>query len=48
MEESLLDGAADIFGQGSKKVPEDVVRALHPKIGELPVADDFLSRKLNS
>lgn len=46
---ALLDGAADIFERGTKKtaeVDEDTVRALHAKIGELAVANDFLSRKL--
>jgi hypothetical protein len=46
---ALLDGAADIFKRGGKKAPEideDTVRSLHAKIGELAVANDFLSRKL--
>ena len=47
---ALLEGAADIFERGGgKKAPEvdeDTVRALHAKIGELAVANDFLSRKL--
>lgn len=46
---SLLDGAADIFERGSKKsaeVDEETVRSLHAKIGELAVANEFLSRKL--
>lgn len=46
---ALLDGAADIFERGTKKtaeIDEDTVRALHAKIGELAVANDFLSRKL--
>ena len=46
---ALLDGAADIFERGGKTAPsvdEDTVRTLHAKIGELAVADDFLSRKL--
>ena len=46
---ALLDGAADIFDRGGKKSPEvdeDTVRALHAKIGELAVANDFLSRRL--
>ena len=47
---SLLDGAADIFERGGKKpateVDEETVRSLHAKIGELAVANDFLSRKL--
>jgi len=47
---ALLDGAADIFERGSNKsaveVDEETVRSLHAKIGELAVANDFLSRKL--
>jgi transposase len=47
---ALLEGAADIFERGSKKkaveVDEETVRELHAKIGELAVANDFLSRKL--
>jgi transposase len=46
---ALLDGAADIFERGAKKPPEvdeAAVRELHAKIGELAVANDFLSRKL--
>ncbi len=45
---ALLEGAADIFERGVKtaEVDEETVRALHAKIGELAVANDFLSRKL--
>ncbi|MBC9247547.1 transposase [Paracoccus sp. 11-3] len=46
---ALLDGAADIFEPGGRKpaeVDEETVRSLHAKIGELAVANDFLSRKL--
>ena len=46
---ALLDGAADIFERGAKKtaeIDEAAVRELHAKIGELAVANDFLSRKL--
>jgi transposase len=46
---ALLDGAADIFERGTKKtaeMDEAAVRELHAKIGELAVANDFLSRKL--
>jgi transposase len=46
---ALLDGAADIFERGTKKsveIDEAAVRELHAKIGELAVANDFLSRKL--
>ena len=45
----LLDGAADIFERGSKPAPEvdeETMRALHAKIGELAIANDFLARKL--
>ena len=46
---ALLDGASDIFDRGGKtkaEVDEETVRLLHAKIGELAVANDFLSRKL--
>ena len=47
---ALLEGAPDIFERGSRKkaaeVDEETVRELHAKIGELAVANDFLSRKL--
>lgn len=46
---ALLNGAADIFERGGKRAPEideETVRSLHAKIGELAVANDFLSRKL--
>ncbi len=48
---ALLEGAADIFERGgqaaaSAGIAEDTLRNLHPKIGELAVANDFLSRKL--
>jgi transposase len=46
---ALLEGAADIFERGPKKtadMDEEAVRELHAKIGELAVANDFLSRKL--
>ena len=50
---SLLEGAAGIFERGGKATAsaepgEDTVRDLHAKIGELAVANDFLSRKLKS
>lgn len=47
----LLDGAADIFGHDGRTAPsfgENTVRFLHAKIEELAVANDFLSRKLES
>ena len=48
---SLLEGAAGIFERGGKsaagaEIGEDTIRDLHAKIGELAVANDFLSRKL--
>ncbi|MCC5989875.1 MAG: transposase [Pararhodobacter sp.] len=48
---SLLEGAAGIFERGGKvaagsEIGEDTVRDLHAKIGEMAVANDFLSRKL--
>ena len=46
---ALLDGASDVFERGSKRAPEideTQIKELHAKIGELAVANDFLSRKL--
>lgn len=48
---ALLDGASGIFERGGKRaataeIAEDTARNLHAKIGELAVANDFLSRKL--
>ena len=48
---ALLEDAAGIFERGGKAaatadVAEETVRDLHAKIGELAVANDFLSRKL--
>jgi len=46
---ALLDGASGVFERGARKTPEigeEQVRELHAKIGELAVANDFLSRKL--
>ena len=46
---SLLDGAAGVFERGGKRTPEidaEQIKDLHAKIGELAVANDFLSRKL--
>lgn len=46
----LCEGAADVFERGRKghesAVADETVRDLHAKIGELAVANDFLSRKL--
>ena len=46
-----MEGAAGIFERGNQaaataEVAEETVRDLHAKIGELAVANDFLSRKL--
>jgi len=44
-----LEGASGVFERGGKKAPEigkERVKDLHAKIGELAVANDFLSRKL--
>jgi transposase len=46
---ALLKGASGMFERGSKKVPEideEQMKELHAKIGELAVANDFLSRQL--
>ncbi len=46
---TLVEGASDIFERGCRKEPavdEAMVKELHAKIGELAVANDFLSRKL--
>lgn len=46
---ALLEGASDVFERGGKRKPEsdeEQVKELHAKIGELAVANDFLSRKL--
>ncbi|MEL6542841.1 MAG: IS3 family transposase [Pseudomonadota bacterium] len=46
---ALLEGASGVFERGGKKAPEideGQMKELHAKIGELAVANDFLSRKL--
>ena len=46
---ALLEGDSGVFERGGKKAPEideEQVKELHAKIGELAVANDFLSRKL--
>ena len=46
---ALLEGASGVFERGGRRKPEideEQVRELHAKIGELAVANDFLSRKL--
>ena len=46
----LLQGTSDVFERGRKASPPEMdgekVRERHAKIGELPVANDFLSQKL--
>lgn len=44
----LLNGAADVFGKNAKKAEdtEDTVQALHAKIGQLTMENDFLERGL--
>lgn len=46
---ALLEGASGVFERGGKKareIDEEQMKELHAKIGELAVANDFLSRKL--
>ena len=45
----LLEGAAGVFGQDQAEAKEPAVdlKALHAKIGELTLADDFLSGALS-
>lgn len=46
---ALLEEASGVFERGGRKAPEideEQVRELRAKIGELAVANDFLSRKL--
>ena len=44
----LLDGAADVFGKDARKAEEseETVQALHAKIGQLTMENDFLERGL--
>jgi transposase len=47
--EQLLAGAADVFEHGSharSSAPEVDIKALHAKIGELVLENDFLERAL--
>ena len=50
MASALLEGASGVFEKSAaSKAPEvdaETVRDLHAKIGELAVANDFVSRKL--
>ena len=46
---ALLEGASRVFERGGANRPEideEQMKELHAKIGELAVANDFLSRKL--
>jgi transposase-like protein len=47
--EQLLAGASDVFGAGSTKpsAPTVDVKALHAKIGELTLENDFLEGALS-
>ena len=44
----LVNGAADVFGKGAHKAEEseETVAALHAKIGQLTMENDFLERGL--
>ena len=44
----LLTGAADVFGKGARKSEdaEETIQALHGKIGQLTMENDFLERGL--
>ena len=44
----LLSGASDVFGKGAQKAEqsEETVEALHAKIGQLTMENDFLERGL--
>lgn len=44
----LLSVAANVFGKGAKKVEDtaETVQALHAKIGQLTMENDFLERGL--
>lgn len=48
---ALLEGASDVFERSGRKrkaeIDPETVKELHAKIGELAVANDFLSRKLD-
>ena len=47
--DQLLEGAADVFGrvgQTTSLAPEIDIKALHAKIGELVLENDFLERAL--
>lgn len=42
----LLDGASNVFGAAQASEPAVDVKALHAKIGELTLANDFLGSAL--
>jgi transposase-like protein len=42
----LLEGAADVFGSGSRAAPPVDLAPLHAKIGQLALENDFLERAL--
>jgi transposase-like protein len=42
----LLDGAEDVFGGPRKKGDEPDVQAMHAKIGQLTLENDFLEQAL--
>ncbi len=42
----LLEGAADVFGAGSRVAPPVDLAPLHAKIGQLALENDFLERAL--
>ena len=42
----LTESAADIFNSGTKKEPEVDIKALHAKIGQLTLENDFLESAL--
>jgi transposase len=42
----LLEGAADVFGERRESAPAVDVKALHAKIGELTLENDFLEGAL--
>ena len=46
--EQLLEGATGVFGEAAKTAPEPTidVKTLHVKIGEMTLANDFLSSAL--
>jgi transposase len=43
----LLEGAAGVFGSGAEAAPAVDLKALHAKIGELALENDFLAGALS-